>query len=78
MPFTGNIIPNARMYGPALAFMQYFPEPEPSGNEANYITDQNLNRPYRSYMVRSTITLTTTTASSVSSITVEIPRTGTT
>ncbi|HKP67957.1 MAG TPA: TonB-dependent receptor, partial [Pyrinomonadaceae bacterium] len=51
-PFAGNIIPDAQMYAPAKAFMQYFPEPNLPGLEANYITDQNLNRPYRSYMVR--------------------------
>src|SRR5687768_2761699 len=51
-PFAGNIIPNARMYAPALAFMQYFPEPNLPGFESNFITDQNLIRPYRSYMVR--------------------------
>lgn len=50
--FTGNIIPIARMYAPALAFMKYFPEPNLPGVQNNYITDQNLNRPYRSYLVR--------------------------
>lgn len=50
--FTGNIIPTARMYAPALAFMQYFPEPNLPGVQNNFITDQNLNRPYRSYLVR--------------------------
>ncbi|MGD9628990.1 MAG: carboxypeptidase regulatory-like domain-containing protein [Pyrinomonadaceae bacterium] len=51
-PFTGNIIPTGRMYAPALAFMQYFPEPNLPGVEDNFITDQNLIRPYRSYLVR--------------------------
>lgn len=51
-PFAGNVIPTARMYAPALAFMQYFPEPNLPGVEDNFITDQNLIRPYRSYMVR--------------------------
>ena len=51
-PFAGNIIPTSRMYGPALAFMQYFPEPNLPGLEDNFITDQNLIRPYRSYLFR--------------------------
>lgn len=51
-PFAGNIIPTNRMYAPALAFMQYFPEPNLPGLVDNYITDQNLSRPYRSYMIR--------------------------
>ncbi len=54
--FAGNIIPTNRMYAPALAFMQFFPEPNipgtDGGTQNNYITDQNLFRPYRSYMVR--------------------------
>ena len=50
--FAGNIIPTARMYAPALAFMQYFPEPNLEGIEDNFITDQNLIRPYRSYLAR--------------------------
>ncbi|HXF42770.1 MAG TPA: TonB-dependent receptor, partial [Pyrinomonadaceae bacterium] len=51
-PFPGNIIPLNRMYAPALNFMKYFPEPNLPGVQNNYITDQNLIRPYRSYMVR--------------------------
>jgi hypothetical protein len=50
--FTGNVIPQGKMYAPALAFMQYFPAPNLPGLQNNYITDQNLIRPYRSYMVR--------------------------
>ena len=50
--FNNNIIPTGRMYAPALAFMQYFPEPNLPGVEDNFITDQNLIRPYRSYLVR--------------------------
>jgi len=42
----------ARWYAPAQAFMQNFPEPNLPGFENNYITDQNLIRPYRSYMAR--------------------------
>lgn len=51
-PFANNIIPAARLYAPALAFMQYFPEPNLPGTQNNFITDQNLIRPYRSYLVR--------------------------
>lgn len=51
-PFAGNIIPANRMYAPALAFMKYFPEPNLPGVQNNYITDQNLHRPYKSYMGR--------------------------
>jgi hypothetical protein len=50
--FNGNIIPTGRMYAPALAFMKFFPEPNLPGVENNFITDQNLIRPYRSYLVR--------------------------
>lgn len=50
--FLNNIIPSGRIYAPALAFMQYFPEPNLPGLSNNYITDQNLNRPYRSYVVK--------------------------
>jgi hypothetical protein len=50
--FTGNIIPMGRMYAPSLAFMQYFPQPNLPGVQNNFITDQNLIRPYRSYLVR--------------------------
>lgn len=50
--FAGNIIPAARIYAPALAFMQYFPEANLSGTTNNYITDQNLQRPYRSYLAK--------------------------
>lgn len=55
-PFAGNIIPVGRMYAPALAFMQFFPEPNipgtENGTQNNFITDQNLIRPYRSYLAR--------------------------
>lgn len=49
---TCNIIPTNLLYVPALAFMQYFPEPNLPGIQNNYITDQNLSRPYRSYLTR--------------------------
>jgi hypothetical protein len=51
-PFAGNIITPQYLYAPAVAFMQYFPEPNLPGIQNNYITDQNLIRPYRSYMAR--------------------------
>lgn len=52
LPFAGNMIPAALMYGPARDFMQFFPDPNLSGTQNNFITDQNLTRPYRSYMVK--------------------------
>lgn len=51
-PFTNNIVTPGLIYAPALAFMKYFPEPNLPGTQNNFITDQNLNRPYRSYLVR--------------------------
>ena len=51
-PFAGNIITQGLIYQPALAFMKNFPMPNLSGTQQNFITDQNLNRPYRSYMAR--------------------------
>ena len=51
-PFTGNIIPQGRMYGPARAMLQLFPEPSRAGITDNYLTDLNLIRPYRSYMAK--------------------------
>ena len=49
---TCNIIPAGSLYAPALAFMKYFPMPNLPGIQNNYITDQNLIRPYRSFMGR--------------------------
>ena len=49
-PFAGNIIPQSRIYAPAQAFLKLFPEPNLPGIINNYITDQNLIRPYRSYL----------------------------
>lgn len=55
-PFAGNIIPLDRMYAPALAFMQFFPEPNIAGTDGgtqnNFITNRNLIRPYKSYLTR--------------------------
>jgi hypothetical protein len=48
LPYAGNILTG--MYAPALAFMQYFPDPNLPGTLGNFITDQNLTRPYSSYM----------------------------
>lgn len=48
--FTGNIIPQNRIYAPARAFLNLFPEPNLPGVINNFITDQNLIRPYRSYL----------------------------
>lgn len=47
-----NIIPANLMYAPARAFMSFFPAPNLPGNQNNFITDQNLNRPYRSYLAK--------------------------
>lgn len=49
---TCNIIPAGSLYAPALAFMKYFPMPNLPGIQNNFITDQNLIRPYRSFMGR--------------------------
>src|SRR5688572_28035494 len=54
--FARNIIPAGRIYGPALAFMQFFAEPYIAGTDNGtqyiFITDQNLILPYRSFLVR--------------------------
>ena len=47
-----NILPTNLIYTPALNFLSYFPEPNQPGIVNNYITDQNLVRPYRSYLAR--------------------------
>ncbi len=47
---TCNIIPANLIYAPALAFLKLFPAPNQPGIINNYITDQNLIRPYRSYL----------------------------
>lgn len=49
---TCNIIPANLLYQPALAFLKLFPAPNLPGIVNNYITDQNLVRPYRSYLFR--------------------------
>lgn len=50
--FLNNIIPQGRIYAPAQAFLNLFPEPNLPGTTNNYITDRNLSRPYRSYMAK--------------------------
>ena len=49
---TCNILPANLIYQPALNFLSLFPEPNQPGLVNNYITDQNLIRPYRSYLVK--------------------------
>lgn len=49
---TCNIIPANLIYAPALELLSRYPEPNQSGIVNNYVTDQNLNRPYRSYIVK--------------------------
>ncbi|MBP6001841.1 MAG: carboxypeptidase regulatory-like domain-containing protein [Pyrinomonadaceae bacterium] len=49
---TCNIIPAGSIYAPALAFLKLFPAPNQGGLTNNFITDQNLIRPYRSYLVK--------------------------
>ncbi len=47
-----NIIPANLIYAPALAFMANFPTANLPGITNNYITDQNLISPYRSYLAK--------------------------
>ncbi len=49
---TCNIIPANLIYAPALNFLKYFPAPNLPGTTNNFITDQNLIRPYRSYLAK--------------------------
>lgn len=49
---TCNIIPSNLIYQPALNFLRLFPEPNMPGVTSNFITDQNLIRPYRSYLAK--------------------------
>ncbi len=51
-PFAGNIIPQNRIYAPSMAFLKLFPTPNLPGTTNNFITDQNLVRPYRSYLAK--------------------------
>lgn len=52
VPVGCNVIPQSFIYQPALAFLKLFPAPNLPGIQNNYITDQNLVRPYRSYLVK--------------------------
>ncbi|MET0753742.1 MAG: carboxypeptidase-like regulatory domain-containing protein, partial [Pyrinomonadaceae bacterium] len=52
VPVGCNVIPSSFIYQPALAFLKLFPEPNLPGTTNNYITDQNLVRPYRSYLAK--------------------------
>ncbi len=47
-----NIITANRIYAPALSFLSLFPAPNQPGIQNNFITDQNLQRPYRSFMAK--------------------------
>ena len=47
-----NILPANRIYGPSMNFLKLFPEPNQPGIVNNFVTDQNLERPYRSFMVK--------------------------
>ena len=49
---TCNIIPANLLYGPAKAFLNLFPAANLPGVVNNFITDQNLVRPYRSYLAK--------------------------
>lgn len=49
---TCNILPTALIYQPALAFLKRFPKANQAGLVNNYLTDQNLIRPYKSYLVK--------------------------
>ena len=49
---TCNIIPASLIYQPALNFLNLFPAPNLPGITNNYLTDQNLIRPYRSYLAK--------------------------
>lgn len=49
---TCNILPANVIYAPALAFLRLFPEPNQAGVVNNFVTDQNLIRPYRSYLAK--------------------------
>lgn len=51
-PFAGNIIPAARINPAALAFINRYPAPNLSGVVDNYFSNQVLERPYDSYLMR--------------------------
>lgn len=49
---TCNIIPSNLIYTPALNFLRLFPAANQAGIVNNFVTDQNLIRPYKSYLVK--------------------------
>ncbi|MBP7474209.1 MAG: TonB-dependent receptor [Pyrinomonadaceae bacterium] len=49
---TCNILPSGLIYQPALAFLKRFPKANQAGLVNNFLTDQNLIRPYKSYLVK--------------------------
>jgi hypothetical protein len=49
---TCNIIPSNMIYQPALKFLNLFPLPNQPGIVNNFVTDQNLHRPYRSFLAK--------------------------
>ena len=52
VPASCNVIPSNLIYGPALNFLNLFPEPNQPGFVNNFITDQNLHRPYRAFLAK--------------------------
>lgn len=52
VPVGCNVIPANLLYQPALNFLRLFPEPNQPGVVNNFITDQNLIRPYKSYLAK--------------------------
>jgi hypothetical protein len=52
LPFAGNIIPTASMYAPSRLSCSTSRIANLPGLQNNFITDQNLNRPYRSYLFK--------------------------
>ena len=52
VPAACNILPANVMFTPALNFLRLFPQPNQAGIVNNFITDQNLHRPYRSFLAK--------------------------
>lgn len=52
VPANCNILPANVIYGPSMNFLKLFPEPNQPGIVNNFITDQNLQRPYRSFLAK--------------------------
>ncbi len=50
--FAGNIIPADRLNPAAVAFLKLYPLPNLPGTVQNYFSNQNLSRPYNSYLAR--------------------------